>query len=104
MSKTQLFSSATRLTHLIEVEVSDPSDPGATHLHNLHGLVNDPLKALEELAEKIEQLECEASGSDTALDRTNHEHAAKAISEMQHQMQRFQRQAAVLKRLTNKLH
>jgi hypothetical protein len=104
MSKNDLLSSSPRLANLIEVEVYDASDPTETHIHGLHGLSDDPLKALEELAEKMEQLELTANRPLSTSSTRERDEAAKAISEMQKRLEHFQRQSAVLKRLLNKLH
>jgi hypothetical protein len=103
MSFDKLISKRSRLLGAIEVEVSSAEKPEEIHIHGLHGLQDsDPLKALEELADKMEKLElqspCESTNSEASDD------VVKAISEMQKQLERFQRQSAVLKRLLNKLH
>jgi hypothetical protein len=103
MSFDKLISKKSRLLSAIEVEVSSPDRPQETHIHGLHGLHDgDPLKALEELADKMDKLEAQAPTDST--NNVARDEPAKAIFEMQKQLERFQRQSAVLKRLINKLH
>lgn len=92
-----------RLSSLIEVEVSDALDPTEKHVHGLHGLSDDPLKALEELAEKMEAIEAKGPSPDADINQTDKDEAAKALFEMQQRLEYFQRQSAVLKRLMSKL-
>ena len=103
MSVDKLVSRRSQLLSAIEVEVSSEKNPKEVHVHGLHGLNDgDPLKALEELADKMDKLEVNpTAGPSSKVDR---DEAAKAIFEMQQQLERFQRQSAILKRLLNKLH
>lgn len=63
----------------------------------------NPLRALEELVERMEELERECDGSDSERSADEDE-SRRSISEMQRHLEQFQRQSAVLKRLLVKLH
>lgn len=104
MSTNNPLLRPSRLSSLIEVEVTD--DVASTHkrVHGLHKLSDDPLKALEELVEKMESLEANTSNQSKTQTRSDQDAVAKALFEMQRQLDYFQRQSAVLKRLMAKLH
>lgn len=104
MSTNNPLLRPTRLSSLIEVEVTDDSASAEKRVHGLHKLSDDPLKALEELVEKMEGLEANVSNHCETETRSDQDEVAKALFEMQQRLEYFQRQSAVLKRLMAKLH
>lgn len=63
----------------------------------------NPLQALQELVERIEELERGCKGSELRSSDDEAE-SRRSISEMQRHLEQFQRQSTVLKRLLLKLH
>lgn len=92
-----------RLIDQVEVEiVRDPHQPGGhdpaptTHEAN-------PLRALEEIVERLERLE-EAMSVEPEAEPAARDSSCEAILDMQRHLEQFQRQSSVLKRLLMKLH
>ena len=104
MSSNNPLLRPSRLASLIEVEVTNGTTSTEKRLHGLHNLSDDPLKALEELVEKMEVLEANAPHRTVNENRVDQDAVAKAMFEMQRRLEYFQRQSAVLKRLMSKLH
>jgi hypothetical protein len=104
MSTNNPLVRPSRLSSLIEVEVTDANTPKDKRVHGLHKLSDDPLKALEELVEKMDSLEANAPSRTEIENRTDQDEVAKALFEMQQRLEYFQRQSAVLKRLMSKMH
>jgi hypothetical protein len=104
MSTNNPLVRPSRLSSLIEVEVTDAITPKDKRVHGLHKLSDDPLKALEELVEKMDSLEANAPNRTEIENRADQDEVAKALFEMQQRLEYFQRQSAVLKRLMSKIH
>lgn len=92
-----------RLIDQVEVEViREPRSPSD---HNPEPVTHEanPLRALEELVERLEHLE-RAVSPEPGADDSSREPSCEAMLDMQRHLEQFQRQSAVLKRLLVKLH
>ena len=92
-----------RLIDQIEVEViREPRAPGEEESVSATYEAN-PLRALKELVERMENLERDV-GTQLQDDDSARTASSQAILDMQRHLEQFQRQSSILKRLLMKLH
>lgn len=103
MSSQENSSKQPRLVDQIEIEViRDPLTQPQGHQTPTSYEAN-PLHALEEIVERLEELERNAEGSET-IDRNTSDQQRTALSDMERHLEQFQKQSAILKRVLMKLH
>lgn len=103
MSTPEDCDKRSRLIDQIEVEViREPQAPFQEDRAPTTYEAN-PLRALEELVERMEELEEKTGARELSNDELEDE-SRRSITEMQRHLEQFQRQSAVLKRLLLKLH